>query len=116
MQNPDREEAIREVIRHWSRLTDLADFAILGHGFADSNGGFGVQYPGDLDEYDREVDGIRIPAGSVQIYGYWGPPDGYCMLVSELSYLDALSDSLSEAGHLKEAERVKLWARERRGD
>jgi hypothetical protein len=40
----------------------------------DSNGGFGVVYPGDVDAYDRQVDGVRIPERFVPVYGFWGLP------------------------------------------
>jgi hypothetical protein len=74
---PESTVAIRDAIRHWSRLTDLAEFAAHRHGYGNSDGGFGIKSPGDLDEYAREVDGIRIPEGFVQLYGFWGPPEGY---------------------------------------
>ena len=104
--SPDPESAAREAIRHWHRLPALAEFAVQRHGFGDSNGGFGIIYPGDLDEYDRVVLGDHIPAGFVQAYGFWGPPDGYEVLVPETTYLAALADELSAAGHAAEAARV----------
>jgi hypothetical protein len=61
--------AIRNAIRHWSRLIDLAEFAAQRHGYGDSDGGFGITYPGGHDEYDREVDGFHIPEGFVEVYG-----------------------------------------------
>src|SRR5262245_12592136 len=77
VEQPEPEVAARDAIRHWSRLPELAEFAALRHGFGDSDGGFGVTYPGDLDDYDHEVDGVCIPEGFVQAYGFWGPPNGY---------------------------------------
>jgi len=59
---PDPETAVRSAIGHWSRLPDLAEFAVRQHGFGDTDGGFGVTYPCDLDAYDRES-GRFIPAG-----------------------------------------------------
>jgi hypothetical protein len=107
---PEPEAAIREVIRHWSRFPELAEFAARRHGFADSDGGFGVLYPDDLDEYDREVDGAHIPPGQVQLYGFWGPPEGYEILVSERLYLHTLAGALAAAGHTAEAARVRSLA------
>jgi hypothetical protein len=110
---PEPEVAARDAIRHWSRLPKLAEFAALRHGFGDSDSGFGITYPGDLDEYDREVDGVRIPEGSVQVYGFWGPPDGYEVLVAELVYLTELAVVLSAKGHEPEAAQVRKLAEER---
>ena len=107
MEAPEPETAVRDAIRHWSRLSELAEFAACRHGFGDSDGGFGVTYPGDLDEYDRVVDGFAIPEGFVQVYGFWGAPDGYEVLVPEAAYLHTLADVLSAAGHLAEASRVR---------
>ncbi len=111
---PESKAAILEAIRHWLRLTDLAEFAAQRHGYGDDNGGFGVTYPGDLDEYDREVDGIHIPEGFVQVYGFWGPPDGYQIMVTELEYLETLAGALSAVGHAADAERVKVLAARQR--
>jgi hypothetical protein len=57
----DPQPAVVASIRAWSRLPDLASFAVARHGFGDTDGGFGVTYPGDLDEYDRAVEGVTIP-------------------------------------------------------
>jgi hypothetical protein len=110
VQTPEPEAAAREAIRHWRRLPELADFAVCRHGFGDSDGGFGVIYPGDLDEYARVVERTSIPERSVQVYGFWGPPDGYELLVDELAYLRTLANVLSEAGHAAEAARVRSFA------
>ena len=64
------EAACREIISQWSQLSELADFAERRHGYGNSDGGFGITYPGDLDEYEIEVEGIKIPNGSVLLYGY----------------------------------------------
>lgn len=106
MQAPEPEAAARDAIRHWSRLPELAGFAALRHGFGDSDGGFGVVYPGDLDEFDRTA-GAHVPEGFVQVYGVWGPPDGYEVLVPESLYLTTLAEMLSAAGHTSEANRVR---------
>ena len=110
MEPPEPAAAVRDAIRHWSRLPELAEFAVLRHGFGDSDGGFGVTYPGDIDEYDREVDGVRIAEGFVQVYEFWGPPDGYELLVTELVYLTELAAVLSAKGHEPEAAQVRMLA------
>ena len=69
MASPEPEAAIREAIRHWSRLSDLVEFVVRRCSFGDSDGGFGVNYPESLDEYDRQVGGCQIPEGSLQVYG-----------------------------------------------
>lgn len=107
MRMPSPETAIRDAIRHWSRLPELSEFATERHGFGNTDGGFGVTYPGDLDEYDRVIDGINIPEGFVQVYGFWGPPDGYELLVPESAYLRTLVEMLAEQGYSAEAKRVK---------
>lgn len=114
METPERDAAVRDAIWHWSSLTDLAVFAARRHGFMNTDGGFGVTYPGDLDEYDREVDGVSIPEGFVQVCGFWGPPDGYEVLVAESVYLDTLAAVLSEAGHAAESAQVRSLAERQR--
>ena len=63
----DPVSAIAAVVRHWSRLGDLASFAVDRHGFGCTDDGFGITYPEDLDEWDREVDGAKIPPGFVSV-------------------------------------------------
>jgi hypothetical protein len=67
-----------------------------------------------LDEYARMVDGLNIPEGFVQVYGFWGPPDGYELLVPEAVYLDTLAGVLSGAGHAAEASQVRALAEQQR--
>ena len=100
------EAAIRRAIGRWSRLSDLASFAAKRHGFGDSNGGFGVTYPGDVDPGD-------IPEGYVEVYGLWGPPEGYELLVLESQYLEVLTQMLAAAGHATEAKQVRLLTDQR---
>ena len=51
-------------IRHWYDKPALVQFALARHGFGDTNGGFGITYPGDLDDHERMVEGRVIPEGS----------------------------------------------------
>jgi hypothetical protein len=106
MQTPDAIEAIRASIRHW-RLADLASFAERRHGFGNTDGGFGVTYPGNLDEDDHVVVGIVIPIDCVRVHGFWGPPDGYELDVPEPLYLDTLAVELESAGLTADAQRVR---------
>jgi hypothetical protein len=106
MEPPDPNAAAREAIRHWSTLVQLVEFAEKRHGFGDSNGGFGVTYPADLDDFDR-AQGVNIPEGRIQVYGFWGPPDGYEVLVSEQTYMNVLAEELLIAGFPSEAEHVR---------
>ena len=95
-------------IRHWSDKAALADFARDRHGYADTDGGFGITYPGDLDWYDREVEGRHIPEGSVLAHGFQGPPDGYELLVPEWLYRDVLAEVLECLGMRREAAAVRV--------
>jgi len=95
-------------IRHWSDKPSLVSFALDRHGFGDSNGGFGITYPADLDECEREVDGPRIPDGFVLAYGFWGSPDGYEVLVPEWLYRDVLAEVLECIGLWREAASVRV--------
>jgi hypothetical protein len=106
METPAPEDAVAAAILHWSSLAELARFAVDRHGFGDDNGGFGVIYPDDLDEYARVVERVEIPEGFVQVYGFWGPPEGYEILVPEADYLRWLAAALRDAGHPKEAAQV----------
>lgn len=106
MELPSPETALRDAIRHWSRLPELAEFAIQRHGFGNTDCGFGVTYPGDLDEHERAIGAIDIPEGFVQVYGFWGLPDGYEFVVSESAYLTTLAEMLAVEGYPAEAQLV----------
>lgn len=107
---PDAETACRAAIRHWSSLQDLAAFAVGRHGYHNTDGGFGVTYPSDLDEYARYTEGQFIPPGYVVVGGFWGPPDGYEMFVAEAEYLSVLAGVLAEHGLDAEALQVRALA------
>ena len=109
MDAPDANVACREVIDAWSDLTELVGFAEQRHGFGNSNGGFGAIYPGDVDGYMAEVEGVHVPDGWVLLYGYaFAIPPGYELLVEEPVYLRSLLDLLQEHGLTSEAERITL--------
>lgn len=107
MDAPDAKTACREVIDAWSNLAELVDFAEQRHGFGNSNGGFGVIYPDDVDEYMAQQEGVHVPYGSVLLYGYaFAIPPGYEILLEESVYLRNLVDVLREHGLTAEEERV----------
>ena len=116
MDAPDTKTACREVIQEWGTLSKLVGFAVKRHGYGNSDGGFGVMYPEDLDEYNIHVQGIRIPAGMLLLYGHaFANPPGYEILVSETEYLRNLIDVLWERGLIVDAEKVTLLLKMRRG-
>jgi hypothetical protein len=106
-EKPDHETACFDAIRHWYSPQQLVEFASQRHGYANSDGGFGVTYPGDLDDYDRYTEGRFIPAGYVVVNGFWGPPEGYEVFVPEAVYLTVLARVLAEEGFPGEAEQVR---------
>jgi len=50
---------------------------------------------------------------SWQVYGFWGPPDGYEVLLAEPVYLTELAAVLSAKGHEPEAAQVRMLAEKR---
>jgi hypothetical protein len=102
-------ERLKEVISAWSTPSQLANYAIRRQGYGNSDGGFGVIYPEDLDEYDREVEGANIPYGHIEIYGYWhcGGSNMYECLAPEKLYLEVLNAYLIEQNLSAESEKVQ---------
>lgn len=98
------EEAVRGVIRCWPR-TELAEFAIQRRGYGNDDGGFGIVYPEDLDGADREPG--QIPPGCVQVYWFWGAPEGQTWLAPEPLYLRVLAEQLQADGLEADAARVR---------
>ena len=88
-------------------LPRLVDFAERQHGWGNSDSGFGVTYPEDLDEYDRKVEGWTIPSGHVELYRFWGPPAGDSIIISERDYLLLLLHVLQSRGMMEHAQRVE---------
>lgn len=76
----------------------LREFARARHGWGDSDGGNGVTYPSDLDEYDKVTLDEPISDGQVQIYALWGPEKGgFEDTILEVDYLAELEKQL---GHI----------------
>ncbi|WP_136810751.1 hypothetical protein [Desulfosediminicola flagellatus] len=98
MLSADEKDKVVEVIGFWSDLSQLSEFAKKRHGYGNSDGGFGITYEHDLDDYDRDVEGSFIPKGHVEVYGYWGKPDGYEIHIKEHDYLLVLAEVLEKEG------------------
>ena len=94
--NTQIQQIEQTIQRSPSLIGKLSGYALARHGWGDSDGGFGVTYSTDLDEYDRHVDGIEIPNGHVLLYGFGGPPDGYEFVISEAEYIASLLRILSQ--------------------
>jgi hypothetical protein len=87
----NKEEAINRLFGfNWTSDEEKVDFAIEGHGFGGLDGYYGLTYPGDLDDYEIEIEKINIPFGKVEI-AFWNGPDDV-ILVDEIWYLKKLRD------------------------
>jgi hypothetical protein len=108
---PDTPElrAVLDAVRSWSRVGDLCAFAEHRHGFGNSDGGFGVSYFGDLDDFERTDTTMR--EGDVLVYAFFGPPEGYEFVVPESLYLECLAAYLDAEGRGEDAERVRAVLR-----
>jgi hypothetical protein len=99
---PDDITAIRWVIGSWN-IRELAALAEQRIGYCNSDVNVGMTYPDDLDDYDRNVDGIDIPEGWVAVrinVGLWRN-------VPERLYLEVLVEELEAAGMPADAARVR---------
>jgi len=112
MLSDEKKEKVIEVIGFWRDIIELSAFAMQRHGYGNSDGGFGIIYEGDLDEYDREVEGSFTPEAHVEVYGFWGKPDGYEFHIREQDYLLILSEVLEKQGLEREAKIVVNKMRE----
>ena len=103
---PDTAElrAVLDAARSW-RDEDLCVFAERRHGYGNSDGGFGVTYPNDLDDAEREETPLR--EGEVLVYAFFGPPDGYEFVIGEPLYLECLAAYLAALGRAEDADRVR---------
>lgn len=95
-------------IRHWRNIEELVQFALDRRGFGDTNGGFGILYPSDLDEYEKKTEGLNVPEGFVLAYGFGGSPDGYELLVPEWLYRDVLAEVLECLELWRQAAKVRM--------
>ena len=97
--------AILDAMRSWSRAADLSGFAAARHGYGNSDGGFGVTYPSDMDADELEASGLED--GMVMVYAFFGPPDGSELAVPESEYLDCLAAFLDAHALAADAARVR---------
>ena len=81
----------------WPSPNELVEYAKKRHGYMGDDGYYGVTYPGDLDEYQRDVEGEYIQEGFVEV-SFW---DGSfnSIKLSEEKYLAALKAYLINCGH-----------------
>ena len=100
---PDPITVIRNAIRAWA-IWELAEYAEARQGYMNTDGGCGIHYPEDLDDHDREIDGIVIPPGHVQVVGGWRADE---INVPESLYLEVLAEELDAAGRTQDAVRVR---------
>ncbi|MEQ1784648.1 MAG: hypothetical protein ABMA14_25150 [Hyphomonadaceae bacterium] len=106
----EHEAQVVHAIERWHRPSDLVDFACKGHGFGDSDGGFGVVYASDLDECERG----DIPEGFVEVYGFWGATKGgFEFVIDEREYLRILAKTLRAKALCAEAAIVEGLIRKR---
>jgi hypothetical protein len=109
---------IEEIISSWRSMPQLAEFAAVRQGFCNSDGGHGLQYPEDLDEYEREIEKTAIPDGHVLLFGRKNFPNksaGFEFEISETLYLTILSQMLSNSQFHREAEAVRQLAERSNG-
>ncbi|WP_052177636.1 hypothetical protein [Methylotenera sp. G11] len=105
----DIDIVIRLLISHWHDKAQLATFAEERHGYGSEP--YGVLYPGDLDEYDKEVEKYFIPEGQVELYidaGFCSKSEHF--MVSEKHYLQILAQALEKDGYAKESENIRHLA------
>ena len=89
----------------WPTQEQLVTFADNRHGYGADNGYYGVKYPSDLDEYQREVEGEFIPDGYVEI-NFW---DGnHCKIQTlESEYLSEVEKYLINSGSENLADKLR---------
>jgi len=77
----------------WPSIDELVSFAINRHGFGGDDGIYGINYPSDLDDYDK-TNSYIIPEEMVEL-SYW---DGEIKeaLVPEVDYLALLATYLQK--------------------
>lgn len=90
---------------NWPQAEELINYANSKKGYGGDDGCYGVTYPSDLDEYDREVEKIIIPEGYLEI-NYWheGNQDIH---VTEKEYILELKKHLISTGNSALTEKLK---------
>jgi hypothetical protein len=100
--------AALDAICNWRSPEELVAFAQERHGYCDTDGFFGITYPGDLDDYDRHVLGVNIPEGFVEAIAWYGERHGPSHLLEEATYLEILRQYLLLRGKAEAARQLDL--------
>jgi hypothetical protein len=98
-------------------LARATQYATERQSWCNSDGGHGVTYPEDLDEYEREVEGAAIEAGYVLLFGRTNVPrssraSAFEVCLPECIYLDVLANKLEANGSTEESENIRKLSRE----
>jgi len=93
----NKSEIFEQIFSHnWPDEESLVKYAIDRNGFGGNDNYYGVTYPTDLDEYQREVEGEYIPEGYLEI-NYWDKQHKE-IKCTESEYLAALKAHLINKG------------------
>jgi hypothetical protein len=108
--NAPIEWVMEEIVDCGMEFFDLARLAEKRSGYCNSNGGHGVSYPHELDEYQRVTEGTDIPEEHVLMFGRGGFPGGdpgYEFYVPESRYLEVLARILEQRGFKEKSDLVR---------
>jgi hypothetical protein len=97
--------AVLDAIRSYP-LDRLVDAALSRDGYRNSDGGFGVQYERDPEELEQFG---AIPPRCVEVYTFWGPPEGEAYIVPETTYLMILALILKANDRNRDFEKVNTF-------
>ena len=101
----NRAEIFAQVFSNrWPSPEDLVKYAQEKRGYGGDDGYYGVTYPSDLDEYQKQVEGEFIPEGYVEV-SYWDG-DFQSIQIKEAEYLSALRAHLVS---IKRDDLLKDW-------
>ncbi|WP_125231950.1 hypothetical protein [Leptospira adleri] len=85
-------KAAIDAIRNLRSCDQLTEYAILRHGYGNTDSMSGVVYPTDLDEFDRLTE--YIPEHNVKVYAWYGESTGPDYVIPENQYLSLLREYL----------------------
>jgi hypothetical protein len=77
---------------------DIVEYVKERHGFVADEGAYWVLYSTDLDEYEIEVEGHKIPEGMVEIFHWAVIKEEEAILLPLQEYIHALEDHLKISG------------------
>lgn len=107
MMKIDPGAAVEVAIKACQSLDHLVHFALERKGY-ENDFGSGVIYANELDDPDRLKEGRGIAEGHVELFYYWGPPDGYAIQVPEWMYRNLVAEHLQRAGRKADAKRIRV--------